>query len=143
MSDQLAAIRAADVTWVICANAAEVRALDDERRRCVHPCLRGGKGGLLSNGTLSLALKHRIASTDLLRRNLPSALVFEDDATVPPDLWSQMHRYRSLPTDAAIFYVGVAIDRSRRTRAAARRYRSALSICGAELLNTVGRSVVR
>ena len=105
MSEQLAAIRAADVTWVQCANANDVVALDSRRKACLYPCRRSGHPAL-TNGTLSLGIKHRLASMDVLMRRLPAALVLEDDATVPPDLWAQLHRYREVPLDAAIFYLG-------------------------------------
>lgn len=59
----------------------------------------------MGNGTLSLALKHRLAYADLLRRGLPAALVLEDDATVPPDLWAQLARL-AIPPGFAVFYLG-------------------------------------
>ena len=105
MSQQLASIGANDITWVQCANADDVIRLDSRRKSCLYPCSRSGHPSL-TNGTLSLAIKHRIASMDLLTRRLPSAIVLEDDATVPPDLWAQLHRYRGVPLDAAIFYLG-------------------------------------
>ena len=71
---------------------------------CVNPCLqanryvvhdpayfdreRGWHG--MPNGTLSLALKHKLASLDMLARHLPSALIVEDDAMLPVHLWSAL-----------------------------------------------------
>ena len=60
---------------------------------------------MLSNGTLSLALKHRLAHWDIYRRQLPAALVVEDDALLAPDLWQRLAQYRP-PVDADLFFLG-------------------------------------
>ena len=60
---------------------------------------------MLSNGTLSLALKHRLAHWDIHRRQLPAALVLEDDALLASDLWQRLAQYRA-PVDADLFFLG-------------------------------------
>ena len=60
---------------------------------------------MLSNGTLSLALKHRLAHWDIYRRQLPAALVVEDDALLAHDLWQRLAQYRA-PVDADLFFLG-------------------------------------
>jgi hypothetical protein len=61
----------------------------------------------LTNGTLSLALKHQLAYLDIIHRALPKALILEDDSVLPPDLWGALDAYlRIIPADAHIFYAG-------------------------------------
>jgi hypothetical protein len=112
IESQLTAIGAHDITFVLCADADVVGMLDPELFRCVHPQYTHttwsppGKARLF-NGTLSLALKHRLAHADALARGLHAALVIEDDAVLPADLWDQLsQRMRSLPADASIYFVG-------------------------------------
>ena len=106
---QLRALGAPDVTMVLCADAEEVSRLSVTQRRCLHPEYARTRwspaSGMLSNGTLSLALKHRLAHWDMHRRRLPAALVVEDDAHLTPDLWQQLAQYRA-PVDADLFFLG-------------------------------------
>lgn len=105
-----------DVTLVLCADAAELRCLDATRLGCLHPtALRrdwhnasARHGQLLAFGTLSLALKHKLAVADAARRGLHAALVVEDDVTMRKDLWEVLHT--PLPADAEIAFVGRHAD---------------------------------
>ena len=117
MRDRLRAAHASDVTWVLCANRDDVKEFTPTTRACLHPeyiphpWARKGdparpKSFAMANGTLSLALKHQLAAWDVVRRRLPSAIVLEDDATVPPDLWRRLADFVSIPKDADIFYLG-------------------------------------
>lgn len=99
-----------DIHLITCADRQDVDALSAAERRCLHPeyvvTRRWGHRALgLSNGTISLALKHQIAYSEVVRRGLPAALVVEDDAAVPPDLWRRVSEY-AMPADAAVFYLG-------------------------------------
>ena len=125
MEVQLKEMNARDVTWVVCVNRDDVRNFTVWQRRCVHPCFRvtryqphmdpenaSSPATDISNGTLSLVLKHRLAMWDMLRRSLPAALLLEDDAQFPPvtppygsSLWDKLALYK-LPPDAGIFFVG-------------------------------------
>ena len=117
MRQQLVNLHAVDVTWVYCANKEDlsVSNLGAEHRRCLHPCMAPthwtkvntttGAQLPMPEGTLSLAVKHKLAQYDMLRRWLPSALLLEDDAVLPADLWSSLARF-ALPADADIFYLG-------------------------------------
>ena len=109
LETRLQAVGAPDVTFVLCADTDEISRLDAARRQCLHPEYArtrwSSAAGRLSNGTLSLALKHRLAHWDMHRRKLSAALVIEDDALLPVDLWLQLARYR-LPADADLFFLG-------------------------------------
>ena len=127
MRSQLQRLGATDVTWVTCANRPEVDEFTAAQRACAFPCqqlnrfhvpLKGdstkgpeGSPEFLSNGTVSLALKHKLACFDMLMRNLTAALILEDDAVLPVDLWGAMARVY-LPPSAQIFWMG---SYSRRT----------------------------
>lgn len=122
MRERLRALHSSDVTWVLCANRDDVRSFTSETRACLHPeyvahpWARKGdparpKTYAMANGTLSLALKHQLAVFDLARRRLAAAMVFEDDAMVPPDLWRKLAQFR-MPTDADLFYLGSYSSRS-------------------------------
>ena len=115
-------MHSSDVTWVHCANRDDVRMFAAETRAClhpeyvVHPWARKGdparpKAYAMANGTLSLALKHQLAVFDLARRRLAAAIIFEDDAMAPPDLWRKLAQFR-VPTDADLFYLGSYSSRS-------------------------------
>lgn len=105
----LAVAGAPDLTVVGCANREDVDALSSGDRACLHPeyvVTHWSKpAGGLSNGTLSLGLKHQLAYLDMIERRLSAALVLEDDSTVPQDLWTRLAPL-VLPRDAHIFYVG-------------------------------------
>ena len=60
---------------------------------------------LWSNGTISLAAKHRMAALEIVRRRLKAGIILEDDAALPIDLWQQLATI-SLPQDAEVFYLG-------------------------------------
>lgn len=102
-------------SWVTCANRYDVDAFDKQQRACAYPCQQlnryhvvkepAGAPEVLSNGTVSLALKHKLACFDMLQRNLPAALILEDDAVLPLDLWGMMARV-FLPASANIFWMG-------------------------------------
>ena len=100
-----------DVTMVLCADATEVRCLSAARLSCLHPtALRHNwhnasvAQGMLAPGTLSLALKHKLAVAEMLRRGLSAALVLEDDVVFRTDLWDVLHT--PLPADAEIAWLG-------------------------------------
>ena len=105
---RLAALGSPSVTFIECANREDVAALSAEERMCVHPrYFRMDLRGIpeeLSNGTLSLSLKHALAYFDVVHRDLPAALVLEDDAMVPASLWRQLAAYH-VPCDASIFWL--------------------------------------
>jgi hypothetical protein len=105
---RLAALGSPSVTFIECANSEDVAALSAAERMCVHPrYFRMDLRGIpedLSNGTLSLSLKHALAYFDVVHRDLPAALVLEDDAMVPASLWRQLAAYHA-PCDASIFWL--------------------------------------
>ena len=105
---RLAAIGANDVTFITCANKEDVRHFTAEQRACLYAPTRNpfdhGKG-TIANGTLSLALKHKLAYRDLLRRQLLAALIIEDDAGVPANMWARLSAL-AVPADTDIFYLG-------------------------------------
>jgi hypothetical protein len=105
---RLAALGSPSVTFIECANREDVGALSAEERACVHPRYfridLKGAGTAMSNGTLSLALKHAVAFLDVVHRNLPAAMVLEDDAMVPASLWRSLSGYY-VPCDASIFWL--------------------------------------
>ncbi len=113
---QLVKLGAQDVTWVMCSNRPEVDALSPRLRACAYPCVQlnrysntndtTGEPNLLSNGTVSLALKHKLCAYDLLQRGLTSALVLEDDAVLPPQLWRVLHYVARLPLQIELFWMG-------------------------------------
>lgn len=109
LEDRLLVIGAPDLTFVLCADASDVGSLDIAARQCLHPSYTRTRwspaSGQLSNGTLSLALKHRLAHWDMLHRRMPAALVIEDDAFLPANLWDQIAEYH-VPTDAHLFFLG-------------------------------------
>lgn len=105
---RLRGLNASDVTIVKCGNRDEIEKLPAELRACLYsptynPFDKGKR--TIANGTLSLALKHRLAYWDLTRRKLGAALLLEDDASVPSNLWSRLRAF-AIPTDADIFYLG-------------------------------------
>lgn len=103
MSSRLEQVSARDVTWVLCANKEDIERLSAP----VSACLFQGPGVQASNGSRSIALKHLIAYEDMRRRNLSEALMLEDDAAIPPDLWHRLSaRWASRPDDADIFWLG-------------------------------------
>lgn len=104
MRAQLAALHTEDVTWVECFNRDHAANLTRAALDCLYPCTTFQRT-IMSNGTLSLAVKHRLAAFDIMNRNLSAALVLEDDAALPFDLWSQLARVH-LPSDAAILHLG-------------------------------------
>ena len=120
MHGQLKQLGAADVTWVICSNRGEVDALSPSMRACAYPCVQLNRYFNvnqstnvplpLSNGTISLALKHKIAAWDIVQRKLSSGLVLEDDAVLPPDLFRALSNVGSLPqrlgSPVDIFWMG-------------------------------------
>lgn len=121
MRMQLVRLAAADVTWLTCANRDDVNAMSPQQRACAYPCVQLNRYFIkntttntpvaLANGTISLALKHKLACYDMLRRGLTAALILEDDAVLQPDLWAQMARLH-IPADADMVWLG---SYSRRT----------------------------
>ena len=107
-----AAATASAVTWVLCANREDVDSLSSASRACLFQFAvdrvdHKHYETSMSNGTRSLALKHLLVYADVRRQGLPAALVFEDDAGVPPSLWQQFtHQSFSIPPDADIFWLG-------------------------------------
>lgn len=109
---RVAALGAADVTLIECANADTVAALSARERACIHPEGQPTRfqpathvDPLKANGTLSLAIKHALAYADLLSRPAAhAALMLEDDAMVPTSLWQSLAPYR-VPCDAGIFWL--------------------------------------
>lgn len=110
MLSQLKKICASDVTWVECLDREQVDRLCAEERHCLSPCIASRLGGvqfpgLLNNGTLSLSLKHKAAYVDMEVRSLASAVVLEDDAFLPHNLWSLLGVV-VIPGDAALYFLG-------------------------------------
>ena len=102
--------RAADVTWVLCGTKGQYETeLTDQQRFCIHPCVADSFWNPtrqpMANGTISLAMKHKGAYIDMMDRNLPSAIVLEDDAHLQPTIWEHLNTVR-LPADATIYYLG-------------------------------------
>ena len=112
IASQLAIVGAAQVVFVLCADADVVAAMNYNVYECLHPEYTRTSWSphdrtRLPNGTLSLAIKHRLAHFDIWRLRHPSALVIEDDAVLPAALPSQLEAYlTALPMDASLFYVG-------------------------------------
>ena len=105
---RLQAVRVHDLTFVLCVDADEVAGLSAAHLHTLHPeyartTWSPARG--LSNGTLSLALKHRLAHWDILQRKLPAALVIEDDAMLPHNLWDRLATFH-IPADADLFFLG-------------------------------------
>ena len=117
MESQLAALGAADVTWVLCADRIDVERLSANERQCMYPCMQaneftlynGSYPWLLSNGTLSLALKHKLAHLDIARRGVPG-IVLEDDALVSTDFWLRLSHHH-VPKNADIFWLASHTER--------------------------------
>lgn len=110
LQERLGLLGGDDINLVSCADRQDIDALSAAERRCLHPeyvvTKRWGHRALgLSNGTISLALKHQIAYAEVVRRGLAAALVVEDDAALPIDLWRRVAEY-AMPADAAVFYLG-------------------------------------
>lgn len=102
LTTSLEQIRASDVTWVLCANGEEVVASTS--------CLFRHRDAPKAAGTRSLAVKHLIVYRDVRQRRLAEALVLEDDAIVPSDLWVSLAApWSTRPLDAAIFWLGGVI----------------------------------
>lgn len=118
---QLTRVGAADVTFVLCADADAIATLDPATYHSLHPQYTRTHWSpatrtRLPNGTLSLALKHRIAHYEIWRRGFDSALVIEDDAVLSPSLPAALAQYVAiLPRDASLFFVG-SYSRSRNPR---------------------------
>ena len=112
IESQLQRCGAPDVTFVLCGDANVVRGLNPRLYRCLHPSYTRtdwSRPGVshLPNGTLSLALKHRLAHADALRRGLPAALILEDDAVLPAGFWVALTQaLRPIPSDASLYFVG-------------------------------------
>ena len=110
IEQQLLAVGFLDATFVLCADADVVARMHPVLYRCLHPQYtltswsRPGTNRL-GNGTLSLALKHRIAHMDAARRNLPATVILEDDAVLPSDMWARLSEH-AVPADADIFFLG-------------------------------------
>jgi len=106
----LADAGAPDLTLFGCSNREDVELLSHEDRACLHPKYvvthwsKPSAAGL-TNGTLSLGLKHQLAYLDIVRRRLPAALLLEDDSTFPADIWARLAAY-SMPADAHVFFAG-------------------------------------
>ena len=85
---QLTSVGAADVTIVHCADAEAIASLPLATYQTLHPQYTRTAWSpqgreRLPNGTLSLALKHRLAHWDMWRRRLRHGLVIEDDVRHP------------------------------------------------------------
>ena len=107
---QLMRLCAADVTWVLCGTKEQYETeLTDQQRFCIHPCVADSFWNPtrqpMANGTISLAMKHKGAYIDMMDRNLPSAIILEDDAHLQPTIWEHLSTVR-LPADATIYYLG-------------------------------------
>ena len=117
MMERLRAVGAPDLTLIACADRADVDTLSVADRACLYPgyvvthwsarptCAEPHCAAGLSNGTLSLALKHQLAYRDVVARSLRSALVLEDDSILPPDLWRRLAAY-ALPAGTHVFFAG-------------------------------------
>ena len=112
MVAHLSAAGSDEVTFVQCANRDAVAALTPFERGCLyHPAYNPMEPPAfrrsISNGSISIALKHRIALYDLLSRRdtPPAAIVLEDDAVVTPNFWARLSAH-AIPFDADIFFLG-------------------------------------
>ena len=99
-----------DVTFVTCIERTDVNKFSHNTRSCLYvstPNPFDKYNTILANGTISLALKHRLAYLDITQRNLSSALILEDDATFkqPSYFWNVVNSFR-IPENADIFYLG-------------------------------------
>ena len=101
-------IHTSSVTFVTCANRDFVNRLSYTERDCLYTSTFNPfdkKNTILQNGTISLALKHKIAYADIVKRKLKRAVVLEDDAFLPTRFWDKMQSFQ-LPPDTDIFYMG-------------------------------------
>jgi len=65
-----------------------------------------------TSGELGCALSHLHVLDDFLKRNLSSALIFEDDVQLAPGFWSNFSSmFADIPTDYDIVYLGVTHDK--------------------------------
>ena len=107
MEESLRLAGASDVTWVHCANGPDLHCLSQHQRFCLHPtflqCVWHDRP--LTDGTLSLVLKHKLAFFDMLRRGASGAIVLEDDARLRPDMLTLLSGYL-MPADAELFFLG-------------------------------------
>lgn len=107
MHEQLAAMSAKDVTWMLCANREDVELLSPSAAACLFQGREGWAELPPSNGSRSIALKHLLAFEVVRSRNLPEALILEDDAVLPLDLWWMLASpWAARPSDAHILWLG-------------------------------------
>ena len=59
----------------------------------------------MPNGTFSLAIKHRLAAYEIVRRRLRAGLVLEDDVAIPIHFWTVL-AVVWLPQNAEAFFLG-------------------------------------
>jgi len=106
--ENLERLAISSVTLVACANRDDINALHSAERACIYSSTFNPfdkRNTILQNGTISLALKHKIAYADIVQRRIERALVLEDDAYLPMDFWKTLSSFR-IPTNADIFYLG-------------------------------------
>ena len=98
-----------DTTIVLCADTEDIRKLPLRAFCCLHPFTLATRyvDGPMADGTVSLALKHMIAMKDMLARNLPLAVVLEDDATLVPNFTAALGALlAAVPEDANMLHLG-------------------------------------
>ena len=108
MLERIRKLQAPDVTFVECLDRRDIVRFAAAERECLYvptPNPFDPLHPVLSNGTLSLAMKHKSAYLDIWQRGLDAAIVLEDDANVRDSLWKTLRGYR-IPQDAHVFYLG-------------------------------------
>lgn len=105
-------VGALDITLVLCANRGDVASLSAVSRACLHPYMArtqwtAGANARMADGTLSLAIKHMLAMHDMLGRQLPMAVVVENDASFAKHFNDQLlAMLPHAPLDANMLYLG-------------------------------------
>ena len=106
---QLTRAGIADATLVHCANGPDLGCLTEHQRFCLHPTFLScdWHNRSLTDGTLSLSLKHKVAFYDSILRKKDGAVVLEDDFLIKRDidLLNELGAYL-MPRHADIFFLG-------------------------------------
>lgn len=108
MLERVRKLQPPDLTIVECLDRRVIASFSPVERECLYvptPNPFDPLHPVLSNGTLSLAMKQKAAYLDIWQRGLDAAIVLEDDANVRDSLWKTLRGYR-IPQDAQIFYLG-------------------------------------
>ena len=101
-------IHASSVTFVTCANRDFVEKLSSSERDCLYTSTFNPfdkRNTILQNGTISLALKHKIAYADIVRKKLKRAIVLEDDAFLPSRFGKRCYPFNCQSTQISFTWV--------------------------------------